>query len=63
VFEHFYDDCVFGSDVSTHYIVLGYEVKLEIVDMIFQQHNLWKWMNSHREGYDDLCIFVKNYII
>lgn len=32
VFEHFYDDCVFGDDVSTHYVVLAYEfnnVKLE----------------------------------
>ncbi|WP_104494920.1 GDP-mannose mannosyl hydrolase [Acinetobacter indicus] len=26
VFEHFYDDCVFGDNVSTHYIVLGYEI-------------------------------------
>jgi len=28
VFEHFYDDCVFGDDVSTHYVVIGYELYL-----------------------------------
>lgn len=63
VFEHFYDDCVFDDEVSTHYIVLGYEVKSEIGNLISQQHNLWKWIDSHSEGCDDLCIFVKNYII
>jgi len=26
VFEHFYDDCVFGNNVSTHYIVLAYNI-------------------------------------
>lgn len=46
VFEHFYDDCVFGDDVSTHYVVLAYEIytekfkinkisKLQHVDYLF----------------------------
>lgn len=63
IFEHFYDDNVFDDEVSTHYVVLGYEVKLEIGKVISQQHNLWKWINSHSKGCNDLCVFVKNYII
>ena len=26
VFEHFYDDCVFGSELNTHYVVMAYSV-------------------------------------
>lgn len=26
VFEHFYDDCVYGNEVTTHYIVLAYNI-------------------------------------
>lgn len=35
VFEHFYDDCVFDDEVSTHYIVLGYEIKIINLDIFF----------------------------
>jgi colanic acid biosynthesis protein WcaH len=28
VCEHFYDDCVFGDNTSTHHIVLDYELTL-----------------------------------
>lgn len=45
VFEHFYDNCVFGDDVSTHYIVLGYE-------LIYQDlKNISKNKDQH-ENYD-----------
>jgi colanic acid biosynthesis protein WcaH len=29
-FEHFYSDCVFGEDVTTHYVVLGYAFTIDI---------------------------------
>lgn len=48
VFEHFYDDCVFGRKVSTHYIVLGYEVfieKLSIETLKSNQHENLRWFN------------------
>ncbi|NNH38936.1 GDP-mannose mannosyl hydrolase [Acinetobacter terrae] len=45
VFEHFYDDCVFGNDVSTHYIVLGYEIFCQDL------RNISKNMDQH-EKYD-----------
>lgn len=44
-YEHFYDDCVFGDDVSTHYVVLGYqlELDLDIEELPQQQHNQYRW--------------------
>jgi colanic acid biosynthesis protein WcaH len=29
-FEHFYDDYVFGVDITTHYVVLGYALTIDI---------------------------------
>lgn len=45
VFEHLYVDSVFGSETSTHYIVLGYQL---IVDFNFDtlpldQHHQYQW--------------------
>ena len=47
VFEHFYDDCVFGDDVSTHYIVLAYILNFSIVDILnFDQHSCYRFSNK-----------------
>ncbi|WNC71173.1 GDP-mannose mannosyl hydrolase [Thalassotalea psychrophila] len=54
VYEHFYDDCVFSDDkvfcdeVSTHYIVLAYEVVLDIAldDLPDAQHSQYKWVDA-----------------
>ncbi|NNH86644.1 GDP-mannose mannosyl hydrolase [Acinetobacter terrae] len=35
VFEHFYENCVFGKNISTHYIVLAYELIFDF-DLIIQ---------------------------
>ena len=44
-FEHFYDDSVFGDDISTHYVVLAYECVLS--DSAFklpdEQHSAYQW--------------------
>ena len=47
VFEHFYDDCVFGSDVNTHYVVLAFQLEMK---------NIFKFTNSQHieEIYVDL---------
>ncbi len=45
VFEHFYDDSVFGNDVSTHYVVLAH--KLTIPDNLSLpklQHSEYLWL-------------------
>lgn len=42
VFEHFYEDSIFGDDISTHYVVLGYKINLngKIINNGVQHHDL-----------------------
>lgn len=44
-FEHFYDDSVFGDDISTHYVVLAYECVLSDSDFKLpdEQHSAYQW--------------------
>jgi len=54
VFEHFYDDSVFGDDISTHYVNLAYLLDLntisnnkytnkQITNIPFDQHSEYIW--------------------
>jgi len=63
VFEHFYDDCVFGSDVSTHYIVLGYEISQKIgVQLPKQQHLSYQLFKENQIfKMDSVHQYTKNY--
>lgn len=47
VYEHFYDDFVFGDEVTTHYVVLGYELIVDIAlnDLPQAQHSEYKWFS------------------
>lgn len=66
VFEHFYDDYVFGDDVSTHYIVLGYEIlKIEklIKNEILAQHNVWCWKKLGKYSKTRIHNFCALYLI
>ena len=47
-FEHFYDDYVFGEDVTTHYVVLGYALTLDIdlASLPQEQHNQYRWFSQ-----------------
>lgn len=47
-YEHFYNDFVFGDEVSTHYVVLGYEIELDIdiSDLPQDQHNQYRWFTK-----------------
>lgn len=47
VFEHFYEDCVFGGGVSTHYVVLAYQLKIpkSCKLAINDQHSTWIWQD------------------
>jgi colanic acid biosynthesis protein WcaH len=44
-FEHFYDDSVFGEHVSTHYVVLGYEITVDESQLTLptEQHSQYQW--------------------
>jgi colanic acid biosynthesis protein WcaH len=46
-YQHLYTDNFSGSDFSTHYVVLGYklELNLEILSLPAEQHNQYQWWN------------------
>jgi colanic acid biosynthesis protein WcaH len=46
-YEHFYDDSVFGEHVSTHYVVLGYEIMVDESELSLptEQHSKYQWLD------------------
>lgn len=54
LYEHFYPDSIFtdeasGTDVSTHYIVNGFEIVLSDSEFDFpeEQHGAYKWFSEN----------------
>lgn len=47
-FEHFYDDNVTGRAFTTHYVVLGYEISidLELNQLPCEQHGNYRWFTE-----------------
>ena len=69
VFEHFYDDCVFGDGISTHYIVLAYEIdntniKLKLHKILGgNQHSEVGFIDLHNASKDEkIHYFTKQYL-
>ena len=52
VYEHFYDDYVFGEGISTHYVVLAYEIVVNIseLNLLAEQHSKYQWMSKDEIG-------------
>jgi len=57
IFEHFYDDSVFGDDISTHYVNLAYLLAFDtipnnkytnkqITNIPFDQHSEYIWLSE-----------------
>ncbi len=46
VYEHLYHDSSFSSEISTHYIVLGFEVFFEDLKLNNIQHDEFKWLSE-----------------
>ncbi|WP_312414627.1 GDP-mannose mannosyl hydrolase [Pseudescherichia sp.] len=46
VWQHFYDDNFSGTDFSTHYIVLGFRLKVNQADLALPdaQHEDYRWL-------------------
>lgn len=46
-FEHFYQDSVFGENVSTHYVVLAYSITVDECELSLptEQHSEYKWFD------------------
>jgi colanic acid biosynthesis protein WcaH len=47
-FEHFYSDYVFGEDVMTHHVVLGYALTIDVdlANLPQEQHNQYAWFTA-----------------
>lgn len=43
VYEHFYDNNVFNTDFSTHYIVLAHKINVHKLPELNNQHSQYKW--------------------
>lgn len=64
-YEHFYQDYVFGEDVSTHYVVLAYELTIDIdkAGLPTEQHNDYNWFTKvELLARDDVHIYSKRYL-
>ena len=48
VYEHLYEDSVFGAEPDTHYVVLGYHLKAdpEINSLPHDQHRDYRWWDK-----------------
>ncbi|MGD6735135.1 GDP-mannose mannosyl hydrolase [Photobacterium leiognathi subsp. mandapamensis] len=46
-FEHFYDDNFSGDDFTTHYVVLGYRLQLDVplTQLPKEQHGHYQWFD------------------
>lgn len=46
-FEHFYPDSVFGSHITTHYVVLAYTLHADLAlsDLPRAQHGEYRWVS------------------
>jgi colanic acid biosynthesis protein WcaH len=64
-FEHLHKDSIFGTNISTHYIVLAYEISLNLIieDLPPQQHSKYKWF-EHNEFIESESVheYAKSYI-
>jgi colanic acid biosynthesis protein WcaH len=48
VWQHFYDDNFSGTDFSTHYVVLGFRLKVNQADLRLpdSQHDDYRWLEQ-----------------
>ncbi|WP_209316453.1 GDP-mannose mannosyl hydrolase [Halomonas salinarum] len=55
VYQHFYSDSMLDPEVPTHYLVLAYQVtlELEVEHLPRQQHTKYRWWSPHVSFDDD----------
>lgn len=64
VYEHFYDDSYLDTNISTHYIVLAYEINLmdELGFLPAYQHSEYEWLQvKDLVKSKDVHFYTKNY--
>ncbi|CAM0555230.1 GDP-mannose mannosyl hydrolase [Vreelandella titanicae] len=65
IYEHFYPDSMFDCHISTHYIVLAYQLHLVPVglDLPKRQHESFKWWPLTEAFYScNVNFYTKKYI-
>jgi len=64
VFEHFYDDSIFGDDINTHYINLAYLIEIDDIDLNSiseSQHSEYIWLTKREIlNHSNVHKYVKN---
>lgn len=63
-YEHFYSDSAVNDSISTHYVVLAYEIELETMELELpcQQHSSYRWVCKEELLRDkDVHSYTKNY--
>ena len=65
-YQHFYTDSVFANNISTHYVVLSYQLTIDadLLALPLEQHNKYHWFDI-----DELLVdkqvhqFTKDYFL
>lgn len=60
LYDHFYNDSVFGEDISTHYINAPYLIELtetDILNLPSEQHRHYRWVKVEDLAYDESVHF------
>lgn len=56
IFEHLYDDSIFGKELSTHYITAPHFIRVKTSDLKLpygQQHNAYRWVKLSKVELDE----------
>ena len=66
VWDHFYEDSAYSSEVSTHYVNLPHVLRLnhslELETLPSDQHSLWRWQDATMAAVaDDVHRYVRIY--
>ena len=48
-YDHLYEDCVFGEDISTHYVAIAYSIDVATLEALpVKQHNNYQWLSPDK---------------
>lgn len=63
-YQHFYEESVFDESISTHYVVLAYQLTVneDLLNLPFEQHHHYQWFHINDLLKDELVHpFTKDY--
>jgi len=64
IYEHFYENNVFGSDFGTHYVVLAHEFIINVDIRLNDQHEEYRWFSLNEIlNTRNIHKYTKNYFL